>query len=85
MGAGATIGALILLAFYFLPVFISVSRQTGNAIAVFLVCLFFGWTVVGWIIALIMAFGKKTNSTTVVNVHYGSAAQEQVNARSKGA
>lgn len=59
---------IVLLALYFLPVLVSVIRKTGNAIAVFLVCLFFGWTFLGWIVALIMAFGRPAN-TTIVNVH----------------
>ncbi len=69
---GAMVMLSILLGMYFLPVIVSTSRHTGNAVAVFLVCLFFGWTMIGWLIALIMAFGRPSGAT-VVNVHQYAA------------
>jgi hypothetical protein len=66
------IGFFLVLAIYFLPALIAMSRNTGNAIAVFLVCLFFGWSLIGWLIALIMAFGRQS-PTTVVNIHQYAA------------
>lgn len=40
---------------YFLPSLIAAARQTHNAVGVFLLNLFLGWTGIGWIIALIIA------------------------------
>jgi hypothetical protein len=40
---------------YWLPLMIAVRRGTGNKLAVFLVTLLTGWTVIGWIAAQIMA------------------------------
>jgi hypothetical protein len=40
---------------YMLPWAIAVTRGTSNRTAVGLVCFFTGWTLIGWIVALIMA------------------------------
>ena len=40
---------------YFVPVLIGKQRNTENLEAIFLVDLVFGWTVLGWIAALIWA------------------------------
>ena len=53
---GSIFGIVVLvfsIALYFLPTIVAVLRHHRNALAVFLVNLFFGWTGIGWIIALI--------------------------------
>ena len=45
---------LILTAMFFLPTIIAFSRG-HNALAIFLLNFFFGWTVIGWFWALIWA------------------------------
>ena len=57
--AGAIIGIIILLVlmvigslFYFLPAIIAIFRSHQNWGAIAIVNLFFGWTLVGWVIAL---------------------------------
>jgi hypothetical protein len=50
--------ALLLLPFgaiHFLPTIIAALRHSRHTMAIFLINLFFGWTVIGWIIALIWA------------------------------
>ena len=44
----------ILLAMFFLPTIIAATRG-HNAVAIFLLNFFFGWTVIGWFWALIWA------------------------------
>ena len=46
---------LILVLVYFLPVAIAITRRHPNGIAIFLINLLFGWTFIGWFIALIWA------------------------------
>ena len=41
---------------YFLPAIIAAVRRTHNATGILLLNLFLGWTMVGWFIALVMAF-----------------------------
>ncbi|MFP5232561.1 MAG: superinfection immunity protein [Acidobacteriota bacterium] len=48
------IGALVIL-LHFLPTFVAGSRQVKNFWWIFLVNLFFGWTLVGWVVALLWA------------------------------
>lgn len=51
---GALLFGLILV-FYFLPAVISNVRNTRHGWTILLINLFFGWTVLGWIAALIWA------------------------------
>lgn len=48
--------ALIGFVFYFLPTMIAAQRRHHNTLGVFLLNFFLGWSVIGWIIALIWAF-----------------------------
>jgi type II secretory pathway component PulF len=59
VGAVMMIGVLIMLAgalLYFIPTAAAQYRKSSNTTTVFLVNLIFGWTVIGWIAALILAF-----------------------------
>lgn len=57
----------VLAAIYFLPFIIALIRGHQSKLAVFFANLFFGWTLIGWIICFIWAFTK--GSPTVVQVH----------------
>ncbi len=46
-------GGVIVVLLYFLPALIA--RKKANSGSVFVINLFFGWTVIGWVIALAMA------------------------------
>jgi hypothetical protein len=41
---------------YFLPTIIAVSRKVRNQGSVAVINFFLGWTLIGWVIALAMAF-----------------------------
>jgi len=43
---------ILLIALYFLPTIIAY-RRDNNFISIFLLNLFLGWTILGWLIALI--------------------------------
>ncbi len=47
------VGGLLSLAVYFVPVFIAMYRGHPNALAIAAVCLLFGWSFLGWGIALV--------------------------------
>ena len=49
------IGGLIGLALYFLPTIIAVARKKSNLLLIVLLNVFLGWTVIGWVVALILA------------------------------
>ena len=52
------IGFIISLVIYFVPTIVAAVRHHRNTLAVFLVNLFFGWTFIGWVGALIWAVVK---------------------------
>lgn len=59
--AGLAIGVVIAiiaagLFFTFIPFFIAIVRGHRSALAIGLVCFFFGWTGIGWLIALVWSF-----------------------------
>ena len=65
LGLGS-IGAFLLMilipiAFCCLPIIIAVVRKHSNMTPIILVAIFFSWTIVGWVIALIWAFTDNTN------------------------
>jgi hypothetical protein len=50
--------ALLLIPFgaiHFLPTIIAALRNARSVVPIFLVNLFLGWTVIGWVVALILA------------------------------
>ncbi|HEX3660500.1 MAG TPA: superinfection immunity protein [Acidobacteriaceae bacterium] len=46
---------LIGVGLYFLPSLIAMARRTHNATGIFVLNLLLGWTVIGWVVALLMA------------------------------
>ena len=44
------------MAIHFLPTIVAASRSVRNLGWIFVINLFLGWTVVGWVVALIWAF-----------------------------
>jgi Superinfection immunity protein len=51
--------------FYFIPALAGHKKQ--NAGAIFALNLFLGWTLIGWVVALVWAMTKDTTATVVVN------------------
>ena len=43
------------LAVYFLPTIIALARKRRNTLAIFLLNFFLGWTLIGWVVALVWA------------------------------
>jgi hypothetical protein len=59
---------LVILAiaiFYFLPTF--AAHKKSHQIGVFILNIFFGWTIIGWIVCLIWAFSGKNEQSTGPN------------------
>lgn len=46
---------LLLIAIYFVPTFVAMSREHRNAGAIVVTNLLLGWTFIGWAVALIWA------------------------------
>lgn len=48
------------VALYFLPAIVAFSRKHNSRVAILAVNFFFGWSLVGWIVALIWAYTRNT-------------------------
>ncbi|MFP5277486.1 MAG: superinfection immunity protein [Acidobacteriota bacterium] len=46
---------ILLIGLYFLPAIVAAIRQTHNATGILLLNIFLGWTVIGWVVALMMS------------------------------
>jgi len=55
LGGATAIGAVLL---YFLPSIVANKRKKDNATAITVLNLFLGWTLIGWVIALVWAVSK---------------------------
>jgi hypothetical protein len=49
------IGALILLCLYFLPAIVAMARRHHQQSAILLLNLLLGWTLIGWVVAIVWA------------------------------
>lgn len=54
---------VMLVAVYFAPTLVAASGRRGS---VFVVNLFFGWTLLGWVIAMVMAVRSRENAASKV-------------------
>ena len=54
---------LLLMIFYLLPFVLALQRGHPSILAVFALNLLLGWTLIGWIVALIWAFQREKRSS----------------------
>ncbi len=54
------VGFLIVGFMYFLPTVIAAGRRKRNAGAIFVLNLFLGWSLIGWVLALVWACAHET-------------------------
>jgi len=59
------IWAIALLVLYFLPTIVAIQRDRRNKGPIVVINLFFGWTFIGWVVALAMAYGGATNKDVI--------------------
>src|SRR5579871_6590603 len=58
---------LLLLVPYFLPTIVAIARRKNSAVGVFLLNFFLGWTLIGWVGALIWALSSDRQPMVIVN------------------
>lgn len=66
---GTVAGIAFTLALLFLPTLVAKSRNHPNTLPIFLVNLFFGWTFVGWVVALVWACTRPAASVVYAPVY----------------
>ncbi|HKU65805.1 MAG TPA: superinfection immunity protein [Rhizomicrobium sp.] len=57
---------LFLFVLYWLPTLIAIVRQAPSALGVAMLNFFFGWTVIGWIVALFWALAAHIGPHVIV-------------------
>ena len=57
-GAGGIVALVIIGLLYFLPSMVAWGRDTPNKNSVFVINIFLGWTLIGWVVALAMAVSQ---------------------------
>jgi hypothetical protein len=57
---------LTLFVMYWLPTIVAIARHTPSALGVAALNFFFGWTGIGWIMALVWALAAGNNSQVIV-------------------
>jgi hypothetical protein len=60
---------LWILALYFAPVIVAAMRGYHNVGSIAVINIFLGWTFVGWVVALAMAFGQVRPANTEASAH----------------
>ncbi|MFC4723923.1 superinfection immunity protein [Glycocaulis abyssi] len=58
---------ILLLVGHFLPTIIAVARGHHNGFAIFLTNLLLGWTLIGWVVALIWSTTAVQRRATIIN------------------
>jgi hypothetical protein len=57
---------ILALAFYFIPAIVAMMRSHRNTLAISLLNLFLGWTLVGWVAALVWAASAQAQPVVVI-------------------
>ena len=56
LGGQELVLVLLIVILYFIPSLIAVSRHHRNKTAIFVLNIFLGWSVLGWVVALVWSF-----------------------------
>ena len=65
MDTGALI-LFILIPSYFLPTIVALMRKQHNTTSIFILNLFLGWSLVGWVVALVWALKNPDHLATTI-------------------
>ena len=75
VGGGLAVLALPFLVIYLIPAIIGFIRKKDNKMAILLLNLFLGWSLIGWVVALVWAVSKdKAPQTIIINNGPGNQA-----------
>lgn len=59
---GTLLLVLVILFLYFIPTLVAYSRKKGNRVAILALNFFLGWSLIGWVIALVWAYTNEPKS-----------------------
>ena len=72
---GGTFIILVLMFLYLVPTFIAAARHRQNRIMIFNVNLLIGWTLIGWVVALVWSLAR---DGAIVTPSVAAAAQSEI-------
>lgn len=79
-GGAAVAGGILLFvaclfgtAAYFVPTIIAFARKKSNKIAILVLNLFLGWSLIGWVISLVWALSNDQQAIIVQQTFHGQA------------
>ena len=67
---GSAFAAIVIIGFYLLPGIIASIRKHGSVVAIWIVNIFLGWTVLGWFISLVWSFTSTGREQTIVHIYH---------------
>jgi hypothetical protein len=70
------LGVLIVL--YFIPALVAKNRNHHNALAIFILNFFLGWTLFGWVVALIWAMARAPELTITPTARITPTAERRL-------
>ncbi|EGA3374264.1 superinfection immunity protein [Campylobacter jejuni] len=62
---GSIFVTILLFILYMLPAIIGLSRKHSNWLIISLLNLFFGWTIIVWLVCLIWSFCRRKNKISI--------------------
>jgi hypothetical protein len=74
------IGVAVALFIYLLPATIAKSRRYANWVGIYILNVFFGATLVGWVVSLILSLAVAVPQEVVIRHHYPKGDQRNENA-----
>ncbi|WP_186580226.1 superinfection immunity protein [Aquibacillus kalidii] len=57
---------LLLGLIHFIPTIVAIQRKKGNRVSIIAINVFFGWTLIGWLIALYLACRKELGNKLTI-------------------
>ncbi len=66
MGFGMLFLFVFMFLIYFLPSIVAISKKKSNTVAIVVLNIFLGWTLLGWVISLVWALTADQQAQTVI-------------------
>lgn len=68
---------LFCFALYFLPSIVAFRGRHENALVILIVNTLFGWTILGWLVCIVLALQRNHAHTVITNVIYSEVKPEE--------
>ncbi len=76
MEGGSILFVITMIAIYFLPSIVAVARNHHNGAGISILNLFLGWTLIGWVVALVWSVSSSVPQSPEINTKVNISARE---------